>query len=339
MARAFLTLRRTLLAVLVYLSSLIFIFAIWNISEAHWDKESTPGAAVFLLFNSCFIFVSLTISCIDSLHWKSFISEVRFEGAWAGLVWILQLAAAIAESTTGPPLQCQASATWSLCASATALSQVAWLSSLTSTLYALKLFLSVLGHSDASPLIWQTRIAAVPWFENGDLTAKASGKENTDEEAQDGTARLSIHSIRSTSPVNSRRGGSFLRPPPGLRLETEEERKSAYARPMWAKALQIRPGVDEPFPTPKSPPRSGFSPRADTSPTTVVIPRIAVHLHPHDADVPQDANEQDLGLGRETLLYLHGSNGPLRLSAVSEWSQEIGVNVPVTIHSNQPSPI
>ncbi|KAF9246203.1 hypothetical protein BU15DRAFT_70315 [Melanogaster broomeanus] len=168
MYNAFLVIRTIFFALLLYLNVLIFVFASWNIAATKSSEMSAPGASVFLLVNSIFIFGFVFLASVaEIICAKARPAHVRVECLWTVFMSTLQLAASINVTLNGRPMSCQMQSPWGSCASSSLLVPVSWLATLIVITYSLTICITSATHSTSLPSIWTTPVSAVPWFGTG----------------------------------------------------------------------------------------------------------------------------------------------------------------------------
>jgi len=259
MHNAFLVIRTVFFALLTYFHVLILGFASWNIVTAKSSGMSAPGASVFLLVNSVFIFGLVPIAYLAELFCaKARPAQVRVECAWTALMSVLQLAASVDVTVSGPPMYCQTHSPWAMCASSSLLVHISWLATLIVLSYCLTIWVASVTHATSLPDIWITPVPHVPWFSLGaDASApvtisplpthKHSKTPSSSSSVSETSCAVSKYiaerweklSRTERQPVSS-----------GPSLSTKGRQSADTARPTWARQYRIRRGVDSPFSKP-----------------------------------------------------------------------------------------
>ncbi|KAF8557245.1 hypothetical protein OG21DRAFT_341276 [Imleria badia] len=283
MHNAFLVIRTVFFALLTYFHVLVLIFASWNIVAATSSGMSAPGASVFLLMNSVFIFVLVPVAYLaEVICVKARPAYVRVECAWTVLMSIFQLAASVDVTVNGPPMYCQTDSPWAMCASSSLLVHISWLATLIMLSYCLTICVTSATHATSLPDIWITPVPHVPWF-HPDAEAPASISLHLPTHKHAKTSSSSTY-VREASCAVSRyiaerweKLSRTERQPvsSGPILFTKGHQSGDLTRPTWARQHRIRRGVDDPFakPLPKRKEPEVLAPPPRTHSKQVMTPR------------------------------------------------------------------
>jgi hypothetical protein len=122
----FLTLRLSVLAILVYMNFLVLVFASWNVHSSVVSETPVSAAAVILILSNCASFIAVALALSELIEPKIKLSLGWVECAWAAFIGNIQIAAAIAVTVDNPTLMCRAHL-WSVCASGSLLVPAAWI--------------------------------------------------------------------------------------------------------------------------------------------------------------------------------------------------------------------
>ncbi|KIK98843.1 hypothetical protein PAXRUDRAFT_627810 [Paxillus rubicundulus Ve08.2h10] len=275
---AFLVIRAIFFAHLVYLNVLVLVFASWNIVVAKSSGMLTPGASVFLVLNSIFIFGFVSIACLARLICaKARPAHVRVECAWTVLMSTLQLAASISVTVNGPPVYCQMRSHWATCASSSLLVPVSWLATLIILTYCLTIYITSTAHATSLPSIWTTPVSAVPWFgpiaAPSQLTAQKDSKAFSSSSASDEPCAITAYIAERWEKLS---GIERQSAPTGPILFSKGRQSVDSTRPAWARQEKARRGVDNPF-SRVPPAQEGRAtiplPPPRAQPKEVVVPR------------------------------------------------------------------
>jgi len=211
-------------------------------------------------------------------------TKVKFECAWTAVMAVLQLAAALTITTTGPPVMCRPGGSLAACTSATALVPISWLSTFTTLVYFLTLTITTIVYAPYTPGIWSSSIYAVPWFSPRDpppiyhkpSSSSLPGIQRAngiwDDEAKDQETGTNSASRRSCL--------------------------SLVVAP-WAKGFQNRRGLDRPFAT-----RSqvvAANPDVPAPPPKSYPPPIAARYLEISHPFPSEVDDQEKPISRATL--------------------------------------
>ncbi|KAF8163207.1 hypothetical protein B0H34DRAFT_794941 [Crassisporium funariophilum] len=253
MRNPFLIFRLVFLALLSNIGLLSLIFASWNISATLSVGYSVPTTSIFIVFESCLLFLCVALALIDFFRLRRNISRAMLECVWVGILSLFQIGAAISSTVNGPAIACYATADWNICASSSLLVPTTWLSSLLSLAYFLTLFITTMAHKRVYPDIWKRTVYGVEWF-GGHEELPSKEKSITDfcrkiPRVDDDPYFDHYEDIESTS----------------ARKRHYPLRDSIGASAPWASA-PVRRGVDPPFAT-RPTTRSDRS-----SPTTLNVP-------------------------------------------------------------------
>jgi len=162
----FLVVRFIFFAILVYLNLLILIFAALNIAAVKSPRTPAPGAAVFLVFNCCLLFLCLLVGLSELVISWTWSSIVKLECVWTTILSTLELAATVTMNVNGPPSMCQHGDDFNLaaCTSSSVLVPVTWLATFTLIAYCLTLAITTVMHAQTFHDVWSVSVYAVPWF-------------------------------------------------------------------------------------------------------------------------------------------------------------------------------
>ncbi|KAI0341787.1 hypothetical protein BDW22DRAFT_275489 [Trametopsis cervina] len=236
MRNSFLIARTVFFCILVYLNILGIGFAAWNVHAQTAAGLSVSGAPIFIIFNAART------------------AQVAFECGWTAVLSILQLAAAVDVSINGPPDYCSAPSLIAVCSSSTALTALSWASSTILMMYFLTLFITSVSHYGTYRGVWWTTVYNVPWFDNSHAVNVAFPSEGPAIPAKDPSSPYE-------NPVFRAHEDNLPLTPPHVpfaqRDNIDLERASHSGngssvsldscRPVWAKSVKTRRGVDPPF--------------------------------------------------------------------------------------------
>jgi len=235
MQNPFLIIRYVCFSVILFLNLLALIFAAWNVAVSKSEGRAAPGASVLVLFNGSALFISIVIALVELVVVRVKTTKVKFECVWTAIMAVLQLAAALTITTTGPPVLCRPPAGLAACTSATALVPVAWLSTFSIVVYFLTLTITTLVYAPSYPGIWSSSIYDVPWFISQDPPSLAHKKSSS--------------TTTSNTAYSTKRSNNIWD-------EDEEQAVAAPSRSClslvvapWARPFQNKRGVDRPFAT------------------------------------------------------------------------------------------
>jgi hypothetical protein len=165
----FLTLRLSVLAILVYMNFLVLVFASWNVHSSVVSETPVSAAAVILILSNCASFIAVALALSELIEPKIKLSLGWVECAWAAFIGNIQIAAAIAVTVDNPTLMCRAHL-WSVCASGSLLVPAAWITGVAASSYFLSLLVTIMVHRTSVPDIWTTSIYDISWF-SSDLSS------------------------------------------------------------------------------------------------------------------------------------------------------------------------
>lgn len=163
----FLLARFVVFSLLVYLSLTALGFAAWNVGASRAAGANVAGASIFLIFNgiAMCLFVTMALTNIRFLSFST--SQVTFECVWTGIFTVLQIAASIDVTLSGPPTFCDARAPLSICASITILVPISWLAATLLLGYFVAVLALCVSHLRVHLDLWSTPIYEVAWFDDG----------------------------------------------------------------------------------------------------------------------------------------------------------------------------
>jgi len=161
---SFLIFRLVFFALLSNLALLQLIFASWNINASLSMTLSAPSTSIFIIFESCILFLSLAFALADFIWSRGRRSRIFLECSWAGIVSLFQIGTAIGTTITGTGTACDASLEWNVCASSWLLIPSTWLSSILFLAYFLALFMTTMAHTGLYSDIWRRSVYGVVWF-------------------------------------------------------------------------------------------------------------------------------------------------------------------------------
>ncbi|KAK7693637.1 hypothetical protein QCA50_003206 [Cerrena zonata] len=269
MRSPFLTLRLVVFAITLYLNVLAFGFSIWEIVSLKDAGLSAFGAPTFIIFNSVVFLFCLLLALAELCIPTARTAQVGFECLWTGAVSVLQLAAAIDITVTGPPAYCGATVTEAVCASSFVLVIITWISCTALIVYFLTLLVMSFSHWRIYGGVWAATVYTVPWFVEREV---ATTKQVMARPISMPTAPKPFKlkaSLPHESPVfNPSDDDEALSPPKAPWTDVEKgpleslprllvhESSKESLRPTWAKSLRVRRGVDQPFAMPRAPPKA-----------------------------------------------------------------------------------
>lgn len=162
----FLVVRFIFFAILVYLNLFILIFAALNIAAVKSPQTPAPGAAVFLVFNCCLLYLCLFVGLSELVISWTWTSIVKLECVWTAILSVLELAATVTMNVNGPPTMCEHGDSFNLaaCTSSSVLVPVTWLATFTLIAYCLTLAITTIMHAQTFHDVWSVSVYAVPWF-------------------------------------------------------------------------------------------------------------------------------------------------------------------------------
>jgi len=288
MHNAFLVIRTVFFALFTYFYIVILIFASWNVAAAKSSGMSAPGASVFLLINSIFMFMLVPIAYLaEQICARARPAHVRTECAWTALMSTLQLAASV-DVTVGSSIYCHTNPKWAMCASTSLLVQVSWLATFSILSYCLTLCVAAATHAESVPEIWTTPVPHVPWF-------RPSAEAEEEPAAPVGTPKLptrektlstwSGESCAVTKYI-AERWDKLSRTErqsmaSGPILFTRGRQSDDATRPAWARLQSTRRGVDHPFAHPL--------PRCKGPPPQVALPPLPPATHSSTVARPRES--------------------------------------------------
>jgi len=179
---SFLIFRLVSLALLSNLALLQLIFASWNISASLSMTHSAPSTAIFIILESCMLFLCVTFALVDFVWSRGRKSCILLECSGVGIMSLFQIGTAIGSTVIGPGIACQTSLEWNVCASSLLLIPSTWLSSILFLAYFLTLFMTTMAHKDLYSDIWRRSVYGVVWF----------GRSNENFSKSNVTSRLNL---------------------------------------------------------------------------------------------------------------------------------------------------
>ncbi|KZT11251.1 uncharacterized protein LAESUDRAFT_754917 [Laetiporus sulphureus 93-53] len=242
---------------LLYVNVLAMGFAAWNLSAVKSAQLDVEGPAIFVIFNSCCILL-YTALCFIELFYPSFGSpKIMLECVAIAAFGMLQFAAAVDATVSGPPVVCSGSGNVNPCASSSVLVAVTWISASTVLMYLFAFIGIVAMHARVQGAIWGCTVTSVAWFGlqrspygNSDF----KDAERNFYELKDDEVRRAVSSVFGHDPFTDQaeKGATVVR---GLTISAPQSKSVESFRPQWAKDVEPRRGVDPPFcsPPPKSP--------------------------------------------------------------------------------------
>ncbi|VDC06005.1 unnamed protein product [Peniophora sp. CBMAI 1063] len=266
MRTPFLVIRFVILALVGYLSVVALALAAWNIAAAKAAGTYAPSGAIFLIFNACFYFVLIALAFLEYVGQSvnEYASLVATECVWSGLMAVLSLAASITATIGGPPMFCHDHVPFSLCASATVLVPVSWLTGILMLSYFLTILGLAIGHMRTEPGIWTKSLYKVPWFDSDRVSKFPPVLPPLNKHESTRLSFLSRRHSLSVFPedVEQSAGGTPAERPSAPEPKTPKTPSSMFntmplfkrtdssdqSRPWWARVRDIRPGIDVPFP-------------------------------------------------------------------------------------------
>ncbi|TFY65482.1 hypothetical protein EVJ58_g1949 [Rhodofomes roseus] len=269
MRNPFILLRFVLFFFLLYLSILALGFASWNIAAAKRASLNESGAPVFVLFNTILTIIYLLLALAELIFPSFWSPKIMLECVWVAAFAIMELAAAIDITVSGPIIACRADDAMSACASSTLLVVVTWVTSSLLLLYLFGLIGITTMHSSTQADMWGAAITSVPWFATSQSPSSppSSGKQwfyPKDPERQDFESPVfkddeSLFTASSKTQSMWKPAG-IIRPPfKAVSISAPFSKSVGSLRPTWAKDVKPRRGVDPPFLSPgksqKSAPR------------------------------------------------------------------------------------
>ncbi|KAF7322892.1 hypothetical protein HMN09_00068700 [Mycena chlorophos] len=250
-------LRLILLSLQAHLQLLLLVAAGWNVNASH--GSAAPAAAVVLILMSVLFILLISIGGIVAFFKLpfAFLASIKFEFAWTVVLVVVELAATIGVTATGPPTGSAAA----IVASHTLLIPAAWLATTISAIYAVGLFFVVRAHSVMLPEIWSTPAYSVDWFRHTEIDAE-KGDDSWTRHLNDIEAEA-----QKKQPFDL-----ALTIENAARAQAEAHAKFHEKAP-WAQ--DIRRGVEQPFASRPDVPRS-----PTLSASSVVDPGPEVELPP-----------------------------------------------------------
>ncbi|KAG6335399.1 hypothetical protein ID866_3694 [Astraeus odoratus] len=338
MLNAFLVIRMIFFALLLYLNVLVIVFAAWNLTAV---RSIAPGAPLILAANSALIILFLTLATTaEAICPKARPGHVRVECAWTVLTSTLQLAASINVTVNGPPMTCQFNWTWSTCASSSLLVPVTWLVTLVILGYCLTICITACVHAPWIPDLWTMPVSSVPWFDFGTKAPVAtSGVPSTGKASK--FSRFSSASNESC-PITryiTERWGKLSgverqsQSPSNPILFSRGHQSMDSRRPTWARQMDVRRGVDQPFVRPP-PPFAVLRDAHPLQPPAVLTKEVAMSRQSHYVDICH-TSEMKSSDGRSTLTLatetptmfpkgIEDPDRPIPLPHLSQWVRADG---------------
>ncbi|KAK7467018.1 hypothetical protein VKT23_004080 [Stygiomarasmius scandens] len=163
MPSPFLILRNLFFALMFYLSLLTLIFSSWNINVSSSSGLSVPGSSIILIFNSCLVFIGVSLGLAPMVWPQLTTAQVILECTWSAVLSLLQIGAAISVTVVASSAVRQADRA-AVNASLSLLIPVTWLSSLCILAHFFVLFMSAMTHMQGDADIWSKSIYSVKWF-------------------------------------------------------------------------------------------------------------------------------------------------------------------------------
>ncbi|KAI0247469.1 hypothetical protein BJV78DRAFT_915369 [Lactifluus subvellereus] len=180
----FLLVRFVVFSLLIYMSLTALVFAAWNVGASRAAGARVDGSALVIFTGSA---TPLCIAvCVSRRTTGSLVADrlflhraladakivsfstsmVGFECAWTGIFTVLQIAASIFVTLSGPPEFCVANAPFSVCASITILVPISWLAASLLLGYFVTILALFVAHSRVHEALWSTSIYDVVWFDD-----------------------------------------------------------------------------------------------------------------------------------------------------------------------------
>ncbi|KII88626.1 hypothetical protein PLICRDRAFT_176193 [Plicaturopsis crispa FD-325 SS-3] len=308
MPNPFIVARFVAFSLAVYLGILTLVFASWNIGAAKAAgvpgechvflarlsssdiARAVPGAAIFLIFNSCALLLAVAVAMVELCFPKATTAQVQFECGWTAILSALQLAATLDATVNGPPVLCRDQEHWGVCASSYLVVSVSWSSSMTLLAYFLALFVTSMMHARTYPNLWSLTVYKVPWFTERDALQPPAVPTKDVYAPSTTSTPPSLRSRPSDDPFSlfrlvckrwSRLGGD---PESGPSMFNPESRAEHDVRAPWAQRLRTKRGVDQPFGS-APPSREGSQHSRPRTPPPARRPQGFPSVH-RDEDLP-----------------------------------------------------
>ncbi|KAI9510878.1 hypothetical protein F5148DRAFT_489919 [Russula earlei] len=244
----FLLVRFVFFCLQIYLNLTALVFAIWNVGASKAAGAHVDGASAFVIFNSIATSLCISSALMDVKISSFSTSMVGFEGIWTGVFTMLQIAASIFVTLTGPPEFCEARAPISVCSSITILVPVTWLAATLLLGYFIAISTLCIAHVRLHPALWFTSIYSVVWFDDDDEAHTRSAAPQLPPLETSGPTRLSVLTRRhSTTSLPRDVENHLLQPPGGLNVDKPLPSPTPSSNAWWGRLLPGQAGRDHPF--------------------------------------------------------------------------------------------
>ncbi|KAF9532278.1 hypothetical protein CPB83DRAFT_847573 [Crepidotus variabilis] len=349
---AFLIFRLVFLALLTNLAFLSIIFASWNVHAAVLAGFSTPTTSVFVVLQCCLVFICVVIAILSFFYPGTGLSRIIVECVWVGGLSMLAMGSAISASMNGFAVACQA-AEMNICASASLLMPLTWLSSVLTSSYFMALFVTSIAHRSIYPDIWKRSVYEIEWFgqpvrlpSKGKVVEKFLQKDLESDSYVDlygdieGTADRRRRFIRESivtdvsapwAAQSVRRGVDlpFSRKPAGSDLSSSSSKRSTPILP----ALATAPPLSVPH-------RSATTAAMSTKSGSRFIERFRESTILTRQETPSQYVERFYAIQEDDASFpkaVVDMDQPIPLPRLSEWVRADGQKIPGTMTSHGPT--
>ncbi|KAH9979857.1 hypothetical protein BGW80DRAFT_1270840 [Lactifluus volemus] len=241
----FLLVRFVVFSVLIYLSLTALVFAAWNVGASRTAGAHVDGASALVIFTASAMILCIPMALADAKIAFFSTSMVGFECVWTGIFTVLQIAASIFVTLSGPPEFCVAMVQLSICSSITILVPVSWLATFLLLGYFVTIMALSVSHLHVRENLLSISIYNLVWFDDEAKNKSTSAPQlpplNTP------SARLSIVSRRhSTSSLPRTRRGDVENQLPS-NFNRDKPLPSSPSSTWWGRLVPGRAGRDHPF--------------------------------------------------------------------------------------------
>ncbi|KAH9966711.1 hypothetical protein BC827DRAFT_691080 [Russula dissimulans] len=246
----FLLVRFVFFSLQIYLNLTALVFAIWNVGASKAAGAHVDGASVFIIFNSIATCLCIFSALMDMEISFFSTSMIGFEGMWIGIFTILQIAASIFVTLSGPPEFCETRAPISVCASITILVPVSWLATTLLQAYFVAILTLCITHLRSRPELLFTSIYSVVWFEDDVAADKRSSAPQLPPLDTSAPTRLSVLARRHST-ASLPRDVENQQPERSSNLNLDKPlpvpSPTLSQRAWWGGLRSGRPAKDHPF--------------------------------------------------------------------------------------------
>jgi len=242
----FLLVRFVIFSLLLYLGLTALGFAAWEVGAFRAAGAHVNGAPGLLIFTGIATSLCIIASLVDLKISSLKASMVGVECLWTGIFSSLQIAASVFATLAGPSESCEARAPLAICASATILVPISWLTATLLLGYFIAIMSLCIAHLRSYPALWSMSLYDIDWFVEDNAKDKRSSVPQLPPLNASALTRLSVASRRHSTSSLPRDVENQV--PVSVSLDREKPLPSPVpSNVWWGRLLPGRAGKDHPF--------------------------------------------------------------------------------------------